>query len=641
MEIVVNAQDNASETFEQIGEAGGGAAQFIEDNWMKLTAASAAAAGATETFARSQGDSNATLRRMAARTGESESELREMIDGLTDATFSSHDAAEAMELLSQRGVENREDFENLLPVFDDFSDATGKDMAQGIEEVSRVLGAFNIPVEDAGDHMDTMTHMSENLGVPLDRLGRQLARNSEGLEEMNIGVDESAAFLQALRDRGMDGRDAMRLFTDSVGDADGDMDSLLDTLDLTADEYADYQREVANASGVTSEYADINNSTMTPMEQMQASLSNLMFRFGGLADVAGMATGALSAVGPVALGITQGGPLLAKALGGVTKAFQVLRTAILTNPLFLIAALLIAIVAVMWHFRDEIIAALTAAWDWVAEKSEALWNWWSDLIEGVVEAVVGFVANLRDRVVGFFTNLQERLTAINNAIRDRIINAIVGLRNRVVAVVEALRNRVVGVFTAVRDTATRIWEGLTGAVTGAVENVRDFVVGAFEGVRDTLAGIWESISERFREVFESLAGIAKAPINAVVRIINGLIDRLNSISVTIPDIPLVPGRGQTIGFNIPRIPSLHGGGIFEAPTPGGEGLAILQDGEAVTRRGAVTAMSGGGTVELGDRTITKIVSGVRDAMTLDGRKVSRALGPAFVDEITSRTGRRR
>ena len=42
---------------------------------------------------------------------------------------------------------------------------------------------------------------------------------------------------------------------------------------------------------------------------------------------------------------------------------------------------------------------------------------------------------------------------------------------------------------------------------------------------------------------------------------------------------------------MPDIPTFHDGGTFRAQTPGGEGLALLQDGERVSR-------SGGGTPEI-------------------------------------------
>ncbi len=76
-----------------------------------------------------------------------------------------------------------------------------------------------------------------------------------------------------------------------------------------------------------------------------------------------------------------------------------------------------------------------------------------------------------------------------------------------------------------------------------------------------------------------IVNLAKAPINGVISAINFVLEKINGISVTIPD--WVPGvGGTTLGFNIPTIPQLAAGGIVTAPTileagEGGEPEAVL------------------------------------------------------------------
>jgi len=76
-----------------------------------------------------------------------------------------------------------------------------------------------------------------------------------------------------------------------------------------------------------------------------------------------------------------------------------------------------------------------------------------------------------------------------------------------------------------------------------------------------------------------IVNLAKAPINGAISAINFVLEKINGISVTIPD--WVPGvGGTTLGFNIPTIPQLATGGIVTAPTileagEGGEAEAIL------------------------------------------------------------------
>ena len=90
---------------------------------------------------------------------------------------------------------------------------------------------------------------------------------------------------------------------------------------------------------------------------------------------------------------------------------------------------------------------------------------------------------------------------------------------------------------------------------------------------------WDNIVAIFGNVFGMIVNLAKAPINGVISAINWVLEKINSISVTIPD--WVPGvGGKTLGFNIPTIPALAAGGIATAPTlaqigEGGEPEAVL------------------------------------------------------------------
>ena len=123
------------------------------------------------------------------------------------------------------------------------------------------------------------------------------------------------------------------------------------------------------------------------------------------------------------------------------------------------------------------------------------------------------------------------------------------------------------------------WESVSAAwenVKAIFTNIIDFVQNVFAG---NWSAAWDNIVAIFGNVFGMIVNLAKAPINGVISAINWVLEKINSISVTIPD--WVPGvGGQTLGFNIPTIPALAAGGIATAPTlaqigEGGEPEAVL------------------------------------------------------------------
>lgn len=121
------------------------------------------------------------------------------------------------------------------------------------------------------------------------------------------------------------------------------------------------------------------------------------------------------------------------------------------------------------------------------------------------------------------------------------------------------------------------------SVSAAWENVKAIFANIIDFVQNVFAGnwsaAWDNIVAIFGNVFGRIVNLAKAPINGVISTINWVLEKINSISVTIPD--WVPGvGGKTLGFNIPTIPALAAGGIATAPTlaqigEGGEPEAVL------------------------------------------------------------------
>lgn len=106
-----------------------------------------------------------------------------------------------------------------------------------------------------------------------------------------------------------------------------------------------------------------------------------------------------------------------------------------------------------------------------------------------------------------------------------------------------------------------------------VRNIFNSVKQIFGGIIDFVAGVftgnwsraWQGVKDIFGGIMNGLGAVMKAPLNAVIGLINGAISGLNRISVDIPS--WVPGfGGKTFGVNIPNIPYLARGGIIDSPT---------------------------------------------------------------------------
>jgi len=135
---------------------------------------------------------------------------------------------------------------------------------------------------------------------------------------------------------------------------------------------------------------------------------------------------------------------------------------------------------------------------------------------------------------------------------------------------------------------TRNWDKIKAGVTA----VRDWIGAKFNDVVSWVGGLGSRIGSAASGMWNGITGAFKDAINTIIRAWNrlsftiggGTYDPLGRFgpAVTVP----------SFTFHTPNIPVMHQGGVFRAPTVGGEGLALLRDREIVST--PEQAASGGG-----------------------------------------------
>lgn len=682
MEILVKAEDMASSVFEQIGEAGASAGDFISNNWGKMTAVTAGAGAAAEGFARKQAGTNAIIGRMAHITDGTEESLREMIAAMVDHTFTAEDAARGMERLAQSGVTTQEEFETILPLMDQFADATGMDMVAAINGFDSVLSALGIPMTDVGDHLDTMTFLTETTTVSMSSLGRLMRREAGNMREMGLGVDDVAVAMAALEAEGIKGPRAVMAFQNAMKEAEGDVDAFWESLEVSSEALDTQRQRLSEAEGMTAAFADINNATITPLQRLQRNMSNLGAEYGHLAFAAGNIAPVFMAVGPLSRGVVAGFRGVATGARLAGTAFQTMSRIFMVNPFVIIAVAVVAIAYLIYRYWDEITEFFKKVWDFIVGMAEKLFG--SDFfgaIKDAMQAARDFIVNAWETIRDFFTNIGRAIidfvrenwqtilavitgpmglivklirdnwdaiveflvrtfhaivaliTNVWNGVRDFFSNIITSIVGRARENFEAMRTAVTNIFTALRDRLRDIWNGVRDFFTNIITSIGDGARERFTALRTAIVSIFNGLRDRVRDIWNGISGIIRGVVNGIIGLVNGFVDRINRISVKIPDFPGVPGRGQTIGFNIPRIPTLHTGGRFFAPSPGGEGLALLRDGETVLRHGQTSGH------RVGPDPIEKKLDELIDAMknhshsiVIGERQLARAVRDAFREE---------
>lgn len=104
------------------------------------------------------------------------------------------------------------------------------------------------------------------------------------------------------------------------------------------------------------------------------------------------------------------------------------------------------------------------------------------------------------------------------------------------------------------------------AIQGFFQGLITFITGVFSG---SWSQAWEGIKQIFGSAFDGLVALCKAPLNAVIAIINKAISGINGLGLTIPEwVPIL--GGESFSVNIPTLPMLARGGFTDGVSIAGE-----------------------------------------------------------------------
>ena len=185
----------------------------------------------------------------------------------------------------------------------------------------------------------------------------------------------------------------------------------------------------------------------------------------------------------------------------------------------------------------------------------------TQLIGNLLPTIAQLIAALAPVISTVLSVLSPVLSAVS-----QLISGLLPPLSRLLQALGPILTQTGSLISSTVGAAFQALGPLISSVTGVLSGLITFITGVFSG---SWAQAWQGIKDIFSNVFNSLAGIVKAPINAVIAIVNGVISAINGIGFTIPDWVPVLG-GQRFGLSIPEIPMLAAGGFTDGPSIAGE-----------------------------------------------------------------------
>ena len=510
----------AAEAIDEMADGAEEATGRMSDGFAGL--AGAAGVGATgmalDSLASGLLDTEAVIGRTAREIGVAEGEVRAMISAVTDWTFATEDAAAGAELLRTRGVDDLGEMERLLPMFDALADSLGEDFIPTTEAALDLMGAFNVPMDDAEQTLGMLRVAAQDAGVDLSQLARMLGRNVDDLDDLGLSLDDAVGAIMAMAAEGRGGDIAMREFQRAVRDSGGETDGFFAQLGLTESALHDTAAAVDGVEESLWSEADAMNEAATTTERLWASTDGLLFRLGPLSRVIDVVSAGLQGLSGVlvpvaALKFVLGGrsiPLLSGAmarLGSVFRGAAAGARGLLAGirPVGVGMGALASPAAVVVGAVAAIAAQFRLAWG-AAEFLE-------DRLGGVGRALVGLlgpagvlvagVRDMRDQIDGASDTIEESRQTLERW-AERLHGLAAWLRKlpgrvgawvrQMVGWVGSLPERV---HDAVAGVVDRLREAGRDAIDGLVEGMRDRVTAPLRFIED----LRDRVVARFEDVF--------------------------------------------------------------------------------------------------------------------------------------------
>ncbi|WP_127464848.1 phage tail protein [Streptomyces sp. B27] len=194
------------------------------------------------------------------------------------------------------------------------------------------------------------------------------------------------------------------------------------------------------------------------------------------------------------------------------------------------------------------------------------------------DAIRKVISTVMKAVGPIMTKAGALMKTVWNGIKKAVTVVVKAVATVITTYFNAWRKLITTVMNAIRSVISGVWNGIRKVIAPVVNWIRNTVPQAFSRVRERLSAVWGGLKDIAGRAFGRITGAVRGPVNAVIRLINSAIDRLNRIKVSIPG--WVPGvGGRSFGISLPKIPQLAAGGIVQ-PRNGGVHAIVAEAGEA-------------------------------------------------------------
>lgn len=453
----------------------------------------------------------------------------------------------------------------------------------GVDEANVLLGVLADNGFKGAEGGTKLRNVIQSLTSPTSKA-------SETLNELGVSVEDAEGNMRPMPDI----IDDLNGSLDGMGDvakADtlnkifnrADISAVNSLLDTSSDRYSDLANEMLNAEGTAQQMSDTLESGLggsfrtlksmiedvgieigqnlapyieTGIEHFKNFLDAIQPFMPLISKVIGVVAlfgGAMLALAPIFMVVgtifTTLGTILTK-VSGLFKTLKVV-IAVIGAPATLLIAAIIAVIAVLWIFRDKVTEifnavidflgsifkpiweAVTAVWnqlvDFFTEWGTKIWNKISEIWTNIVTVLTEFVEPIFEAVVGAFIQIYEALVPVI----DFIFNLIADIWAVIVPIISEAMSFIWGVIVPIWDLISTAIGIVMDVIWTIISTVWDLIVSIIGDNMDliltVISSVWDVIVTIISVAWDVIMTVITVAIAIIVPILQAAWDIIKSV----------------------------------------------------------------------------------------------------------------
>ena len=333
-------------------------------------------------------------------------------------------------------------------------------------------------------------------------------------------------------------------------------------------------------------------------------------------------------------------PKVAGVINVVKGAFAALNATMLANPIVLIIAAIVALVAAfiyLWNSCDGFRQFWIDLWENIKQIAVAVWEGLKTFFTAAWQAISTTAQTIWNGIKNFFSALWEGIktifTTVLNLIKTIVTTYFNVYKTIITTVFNAIKTVITTILNAIKTVITTVWNIIKTVFTTVLNTIKSVVSGAFNamwnGIKNTISGIVNTIKTGFNNAVNFIKNLASSAFSWGADIIEGIVNGIKSCIGKVKDAVCsvadtiksflhfsVPDEGPLTEYEswMPDFMSGLAKGIENSKGMVKDAVSGLAADMVINpqMKGSQMAMAGGGTVSSAD--LSSLVGAIREAV---------------------------